>query len=156
VLTFLNLRTIIPRQHSDLTAGGLVCGENEIESWTQLCNPCAASGMATSQDFAREQVGMWPSLPSFVAWRLLREFSRRANKPARLAMIGDLVGRSSADFIHLVHCSETVSEAARMVAMQLVAFCLVRKWSSCTQPSVAGARLRAARWVDAHVTVVAC
>ena len=66
-------------------------------------------------------VGLRPSIPSFVLWQLLREFSRRANKPARLAMMGDFVGRASADFVHLHNASEMVSEAARLVAMQVVA-----------------------------------
>ena len=51
-------------------------------------------------------VGLRPSVPSFVVWQLLREFSRRANKPARLAMMGDFVGRASADFIHLYNFAE--------------------------------------------------
>jgi hypothetical protein len=51
-------------------------------------------------------VGVRPSVPNFVAWQLLREFSRRANKPARLAMMGDFVGRASADFVHLYNFAE--------------------------------------------------
>jgi hypothetical protein len=51
-------------------------------------------------------VGVRPSVPNFVVWQLLREFSRRANKPARLAMMGDFVGRASADFVHLYNFAE--------------------------------------------------
>lgn len=66
-------------------------------------------------------VGLRPSVWSFVAWQLLREFSRRANKPARMAMLGDLVGRASTEFVHLHNLSESVSEAARIIAMLIVA-----------------------------------
>ena len=68
-------------------------------------------------------VGVHPSVPSFVVWQLLREFSRRANKPARLAMMGDFVGRASADFVHLYNFAE-VSDSCRMS--------LSPAWLDCT------------------------
>lgn len=65
-------------------------------------------------------VGLRPSVPNFVVWQLLREFSRRANKPARLAMMGDFVGRASADFVHLYNFSEVCSCCGWLLLLPLL------------------------------------
>lgn len=66
-------------------------------------------------------VGLKPSFWSFVVWQLLREFSRRANKPARQAMLGDYVGCASIDYIHLKNLGDTASEILRTASVLLAA-----------------------------------
>eukprot|EP00658_Telonema_sp_P-2_P049693 TRINITY_DN37823_c0_g1_i1.p3 TRINITY_DN37823_c0_g1~~TRINITY_DN37823_c0_g1_i1.p3 ORF type:complete len:229 (+),score=71.50 TRINITY_DN37823_c0_g1_i1:1379-2065(+) len=66
-------------------------------------------------------VGLRPSVMSFCLWQLLREFTRRAFKPARLAMLGDLVGRDSIEFVYADQAIDTIAELLKIIVLQLCA-----------------------------------
>ena len=51
----------------------------------------------------------------------VKEFTRRAFKPARRAMLGDLLGRSSSEFVYAEQAIDTVAEVGKMATLQLCA-----------------------------------